>query len=81
VAGLQAIATAKRLGAVIEASRRPPPVKEQVEFPRASFSTSPIITEEEREIAKGAGGYARPMPSDGCGARPSSCTSGRRNPM
>ena len=64
VAGLQAIATAKRLGAVIEASDVRPPVKEQVESLGAKFIDVPYLTEEEREIAKGEGGYARPMPAD-----------------
>ena len=64
VAGLQAIATAKRLGAVIEASDVRPPVKEQVESLGAKFIDVPYLTDEEREIAKGAGGYARPMPAD-----------------
>jgi NAD(P) transhydrogenase subunit alpha len=64
VAGLQAIATAKRLGAVIEASDVRPPVKEQVESLGAKFIDVPFITDEEREIAKGEGGYARPMPAD-----------------
>jgi NAD(P) transhydrogenase subunit alpha len=64
VAGLQAIATAKRLGAVIEASDVRPPVKEQVESLGAKFLDVPYLTEEERDIAKGAGGYARPMPGD-----------------
>ncbi len=62
VAGLQAIATAKRLGAVIEASDVRPPVKEQVESLGAKFIDVPYETDEEREIAQGAGGYARPMP-------------------
>jgi NAD(P) transhydrogenase subunit alpha len=62
VAGLQAIATAKRLGAVIEASDVRPPVKEQVESLGAKFIDVPFETDEEREIAKGVGGYARPMP-------------------
>ena len=62
VAGLQAIATAKRLGAVIEASDVRPPVKEQVESLGAKFIDVPYETDEEREIAKGVGGYARPMP-------------------
>ncbi len=62
VAGLQAIATAKRLGAVIEASDVRPAVKEQVESLGAKFIDVPFETEEEREIAKGVGGYARPMP-------------------
>ncbi|QJE00348.1 Re/Si-specific NAD(P)(+) transhydrogenase subunit alpha [Massilia forsythiae] len=64
VAGLQAIATAKRLGAVIEASDVRPPVKEQVESLGARFIDVPFVTDEEREIAQGAGGYARPMPAD-----------------
>jgi len=64
VAGLQAIATAKRLGAVIEASDVRPPVKEQVESLGAKFIDVPYLTDEEREIAKGAGGYARPMPPE-----------------
>jgi len=64
VAGLQAIATAKRLGAVIEASDVRPPVKEQVESLGAKFIDVPLLTDEEREIAKGSGGYARPMPAD-----------------
>jgi len=64
VAGLQAIATAKRLGAVIEASDVRPPVKEQVESLGAKFIDVPFLTDEEREIAQGAGGYARPMPAD-----------------
>ncbi|MGZ8290091.1 MAG: Re/Si-specific NAD(P)(+) transhydrogenase subunit alpha [Telluria sp.] len=64
VAGLQAIATAKRLGAVIEASDVRPPVKEQVESLGAKFIDVPYISDEEREIAQGVGGYARPMPAD-----------------
>ena len=62
VAGLQAIATAKRLGAVIEASDVRPAVKEQIESLGAKFIDVPFETDEEREIAKGIGGYARPMP-------------------
>ncbi|MES2832556.1 MAG: Re/Si-specific NAD(P)(+) transhydrogenase subunit alpha [Pseudomonadota bacterium] len=64
VAGLQAIATAKRLGAVIEASDVRPPVKEQVESLGAKFLDVPFVTDEEKEIAQGAGGYARAMPAD-----------------
>ena len=64
VAGLQAIATAKRLGAVIEASDVRPAVKEQVESLGAKFLDVPYETDEEREIAQGVGGYARPMPAD-----------------
>jgi NAD(P) transhydrogenase subunit alpha len=63
VAGLQAIATAKRLGAIIEASDVRPAVKEQIESLGAKFIDVPFETDEEREIAKGVGGYARPMPA------------------
>ncbi len=62
VAGLQAIATAKRLGAIIEVSDVRPAVKEQVESLGAKYIDVPYETDEEREIAEGAGGYARPMP-------------------
>ena len=64
VAGLQAIATAKRLGAVIDASDVRPAVKEQIESLGAKFLDVPYLTDEEREIAQGVGGYARPMPAD-----------------
>jgi NAD(P) transhydrogenase subunit alpha len=63
VAGLQAIATAKRLGAVIEASDVRPSVKEQVESLGARFIDVPYETQEEKEAAEGVGGYARPMPA------------------
>jgi len=63
VAGLQAIATAKRLGAVIEASDVRPSVKEQVESLGAKFIDVPYETAEEKEAAEGVGGYARPMPT------------------
>ncbi len=62
VAGLQAIATAKRLGAVIEASDVRPAVKEQVESLGGKFIDVPYETPEEKEAAVGVGGYARPMP-------------------
>jgi len=62
VAGLQAIATAKRLGAVIEASDVRPSVKEQVESLGAKFIEVPYETAEEKEAAVGVGGYAKPMP-------------------
>jgi NAD(P) transhydrogenase subunit alpha len=63
VAGLQAIATAKRLGAVIEASDVRPSVKDQVESLGGKWVDVPYETDEEREIAEGVGGYARPMPA------------------
>jgi len=63
VAGLQAIATAKRLGAVIEASDVRPSVKEQVESLGGKFIEVSYDTEEEKEAAVGVGGYAKPMPA------------------
>jgi len=62
VAGLQAIATAKRLGAVVEASDVRPSVKEQIESLGGKFIEVPFETEEEKECAIGKGGYAKPMP-------------------
>jgi NAD(P) transhydrogenase subunit alpha len=53
VAGLQAIATARRLGAVVEAYDVRPAVKEEVKSLGASF------LEFELEAQEGAGGYAR----------------------
>ena len=64
VAGLQAIATAKRLGAVIEASDVRPSVKDQVESLGAKWVDVPYVNEEEKKIAEGVGGYARPMPPE-----------------
>ena len=63
VAGLQAIATAKRLGAVVEATDVRPETKEQVESLGAKFIEVPL-TEAEKELAKGQGGYARDMGDD-----------------
>ncbi len=63
VAGLQAIATAKRLGAVIEASDVRPSVKEQVESLGGKFIDVSYDTAEEKEAAVGVGGYAKPMPA------------------
>src|SRR3954454_15865785 len=62
VDGVVAIATAKRLGAVIEASDVRPSVKEQVESLGGKFIEVPYETAEEKEAAEGVGGYARPMP-------------------
>lgn len=62
VAGLQAIATAKRLGAVIEATDVRPSVKEQVESLGAKFIDVPCESQDEKDAAQGLGGYARPMP-------------------
>jgi NAD(P) transhydrogenase subunit alpha len=64
VAGLQAIATAKRLGAVIDASDVRPSVKDQVESLGAKWVDVPYANDEERKIAEGVGGYARPMPPE-----------------
>jgi NAD/NADP transhydrogenase alpha subunit len=63
VAGLQAIATAKRLGAVIEAFDVRPVAKEQVESLGAKFVEVPL-SEEEKAQAETAGGYAREMSDD-----------------
>ena len=63
VAGLQAIATAKRLGAVIEASDVRPSVKEQIESLGGKFIEVAYETAEEKEAAVGVGGYAKPMPA------------------
>jgi NAD(P) transhydrogenase subunit alpha len=64
VAGLQAIATAKRLGAVIEATDVRPSVKDQVESLGGKWVDVPYANDEERQIAEGVGGYARPMPAE-----------------
>ena len=60
VAGLQAIATAKRLGAVVEAFDIRPAVKEQVESLGASFIEVPDLDEE----AETEGGYAKELAED-----------------
>ena len=61
VAGLQAIATAKRLGAVVSAFDVRAAAKEQVESLGASFVEVPS---EETKSAETAGGYAREMSED-----------------
>ncbi len=63
VAGLQAIATAKRLGAVVEAFDVRPAVKEQVESLGAKFVEVPL-SDEEKTRAETAGGYATEMSDD-----------------
>jgi NAD(P) transhydrogenase subunit alpha len=63
VAGLQAIATAKRLGAVVEAFDVRPVAKEQVESLGAKFVEVPL-TDEEKASAETAGGYATEMSED-----------------
>jgi len=55
VAGLQAIATAKRLGAVIEAFDVRPVVKEQVESLGAKFVEVPISEGEKKQAETGGG--------------------------
>jgi len=60
VAGLQAIATARRLGAVVLAYDVRPAVKEQVESLGAQFVSLDLETKE----AEGAGGYAKAMDED-----------------
>ncbi|HXZ97011.1 MAG TPA: Re/Si-specific NAD(P)(+) transhydrogenase subunit alpha [Burkholderiales bacterium] len=63
VAGLQAIATAKRLGCVIEAFDVRPAVREQVASLGAKFVEVPL-SDEEKKQAETAGGYAREMSED-----------------
>ena len=58
VAGLQAIATAKRLGAVVTATDVRPATKEQVESLGAKFLA---VEDEEFKNAQTAGGYAKEM--------------------
>ncbi len=60
VAGLQAIATAKRLGAVVEAFDIRPVVKEQVESLGASFVEVPDLDEDSET----EGGYAKELAED-----------------
>ena len=61
VAGLQAIATARRLGAIVSATDVRPAVKEQVESLGASFV---MVESEETQAAETAGGYAKEMSED-----------------
>ena len=58
VAGLQAIATARRLGAVVTATDVRPASKEQVESLGAKFVA---VMDEEFKAAETAAGYAKPM--------------------
>jgi NAD(P) transhydrogenase subunit alpha len=58
VAGLQAIATARRLGAVVSATDVRPAAKEQVESLGAKFIA---VEDEEFKQAETAAGYAKPM--------------------
>ncbi|HXG71798.1 MAG TPA: Re/Si-specific NAD(P)(+) transhydrogenase subunit alpha [Gemmatimonadaceae bacterium] len=60
VAGLQAIATARRIGAVVEAFDTRPVVKEQVKSLGATFVELDVVPEE----AQDAGGYARELSED-----------------
>ncbi len=60
VAGLQAIATAKRLGAVVEASDIRPETKEQILSLGGKFIELP----KSEESGSGAGGYAREVSAD-----------------
>jgi H+-translocating NAD(P) transhydrogenase subunit alpha len=59
VAGLQAIATARRLGAIVEAFDVRPAVKEQVASLGATFLES-----AEEVVAEGEGGYAKELSAD-----------------
>jgi NAD(P) transhydrogenase subunit alpha len=61
VAGLQAIATAKRLGAVVSATDVRPAAKEQVESLGGKFVA---VEDEEFKQAETAGGYAKQMSAE-----------------
>ena len=61
VAGLQAIATARRLGAIVTATDVRPATKEQVESLGAKFLA---VEDEEFKNAQTAGGYAKPMSAE-----------------
>ncbi|WP_428030983.1 Re/Si-specific NAD(P)(+) transhydrogenase subunit alpha [Ancylobacter sp.] len=61
VAGLQAIATARRLGAVVSATDVRPAAKEQVESLGAKFIA---VEDEEFKQAETAGGYAKAMSAE-----------------
>ncbi|OYW32849.1 MAG: NAD(P) transhydrogenase subunit alpha, partial [Azorhizobium sp. 12-66-6] len=61
VAGLQAIATARRLGAVVTATDVRPASKEQVESLGGKFVA---VEDEEFKQAETAGGYAKPMSAE-----------------
>ena len=61
VAGLQAIATARRLGAIVSATDVRPVAKEQVESLGATFV---MVESEETAEAETSGGYAREMSED-----------------
>src|SRR5690606_21351706 len=61
VAGLQAIATAKRLGAIVSATDVRPAAKEQVESLGGRFV---MVDSEETRDAETAGGYAKEMSED-----------------
>src|SRR5579875_3040096 len=61
VAGLQAIATARRLGAVVTATDVRPAAKEQVESLGAKFVA---VEDEEFKAAETAAGYAKPMSAE-----------------
>jgi len=61
VAGLQAIATARRLGAVVTATDVRPATKEQVESLGAKFLA---VEDDEFRNAQTAGGYAKPMSAE-----------------
>jgi len=61
VAGLQAVATARRLGAIVTATDVRPAAKEQVESLGAKFVA---VEDEEFRQAETAGGYAKEMSKD-----------------
>lgn len=61
VAGLQAVATAKRMGSIVSATDVRPAVKEQVESLGGKFV---MVESDETESAETSGGYAKEMSDD-----------------
>ncbi len=61
VAGLQAIATARRMGAIVTATDVRPATKEQVQSLGAKFIA---VEDEEFKQAQTAAGYAKPMSAE-----------------
>ena len=61
VAGLQAIATARRLGAIVSATDVRPVAREQVESLGATFV---MVDSDETKVAETSGGYAKEMSDD-----------------
>ena len=65
IAGLQAVATAKRLGAVVYAADIRPDAREQAK----SLGAKIVDVGVPAEVAVGTGGYAKKLPDSGCSKR------------